>query len=279
MNDLEIPPEAPPPYSKTAPTVPKTRNGIPPSARRSLEDELRELPQGWIRQYDVKHGHQFYVDTRTEPFRSIWHHPYDDEEYLSTLDGSERERIQTLHRVPTKADMEAESTDDETEPIPSASSNKPAGGRMGEKQSLGRRMKDKITGSTHEEREERRRRRAEEERRYYEQHRALRMAMARAMETGQPQPFGKDRDGHDLYVQPPSGPGSGQMYGYPGAGQNYRFNPYASGVYQNPNARFIRPQAQYGRPYYGGYGGGLGLPLAAGLGGGLLLGGLLGAGI
>lgn len=26
----------------------KARNGIPPNARRSMEDEYRELPKGWV---------------------------------------------------------------------------------------------------------------------------------------------------------------------------------------------------------------------------------------
>lgn len=37
---------------------PVARNGIPPEARRSMEDEHRELPPGWVRQYDVKSQHQ-----------------------------------------------------------------------------------------------------------------------------------------------------------------------------------------------------------------------------
>jgi hypothetical protein len=61
------------------------RNGIPPLHRRSMEDEGRPLPPGWIRQYDAKESHQFFVDTNTTPPRSIWHHPYDDDQYLSTL--------------------------------------------------------------------------------------------------------------------------------------------------------------------------------------------------
>ena len=67
---------------------------IPADRRRSMEDEHRSLPRGWVRQYDDRNHHQFFVDTNADPPRSIWHHPYDDEDYLSTLDSDERERIQ-----------------------------------------------------------------------------------------------------------------------------------------------------------------------------------------
>merc|ERR1712093_72828 len=48
-----------------------------------------------------------------QPPRSIWHHPYDDEQYLSSLTPDERSRIQSLHRVPTPADIQAESSGDD----------------------------------------------------------------------------------------------------------------------------------------------------------------------
>lgn len=285
--------EPPPPYAKTPPPGHKnTRNGIPPAARRSMEDESRPVPEGWVRQYDPQHGHQYFVDTKTSPPRSIWHHPFDDEQYLGTLSSEERERIQAMYRTPSHADIEAESTDEEDHHDPhdqgkvphgasqeaGASSSLPS--RPKEKPGLGRRMKDKLTSSTHEEREVRRRQRAEHERKIYEQHQAFRIAMTRAMQTGEPQLLGKDRNGQDLYIEPPQGPGGRQMYGYPGVGINHRsYSPYSSGVYADPNARFIRPQGAYGRPYGGGYGGGYGLPLAGGLLGGVALGGLLGGGL
>ena len=67
------------------------RNGISPAQRRSMEDEGRPLPPGWVRQYDTNESHQFFVDTTADPPRSIWQHPYDDEQYLSTLTSEERE--------------------------------------------------------------------------------------------------------------------------------------------------------------------------------------------
>lgn len=53
-------------------------------------------------------------------------------------------------------------------------------------------MKDKLTGSTHAEREKDRTKRAEDEQKAYQRHLALRQAMNKAIETGQPQLIGKD---------------------------------------------------------------------------------------
>lgn len=256
----------------------KVRNGISPLVRRSMEDEGRALPEGWVRSYDPENDHQFFVDTKADPPRSIWHHPYDDEQYLDTLDPKERQRIKGLHRTPTDRDMQVESSDDDdamhqqkgssSKPGPSTSSAPTAESKV-DKPKFGRRLKDKITQSTHEEREAARRQRAQEEAQYYERHRQLRQAMVEAARTGQPQFIGKDpRTGQDVYIEPPNGPRPP-----PGA---YGYNPYAQGPYANPNAKFVRPVDPYSRPYGRGYGGGYGLPIAGGLLGGLLLGSALG---
>ena len=147
-----------------------------------------------------------------------------------------------------------------------------------------RHIKDRVTHSTHEEREAQRQREAEdrekklkeyrirqeqqreEDRKAYEAHLAFRQAWSRAMETGQPQYLGKDKDGHEVFVEPPYGPQA------PQGARGY--NPYAEGPYANPNARFVRPEEPYQRPMGYGYGSGLGMPLLGGVAGGLLLGSL-----
>ena len=262
----------------------RTRSGIPIQARRSMEDEARPLPAGWVRQFDQKSSHQFFVDTTAKPPRSIWCHPYDDRQYLDSLDPKERQRVLGLHRVPTKADMEAESSEDDeghhnhqsriagtgtgaaSAALPPRN-DQPSGGL----ERFGRKMKDKITGSTHEQREAQRRQREEEERQAYERHQMLRRAMIKAADTGEPQLVGKDKNGKDIYIEPPQGGNvPGDAYGY---------NPYRQGPYGNPNATYVRPSYGYSRPYGGGYGGGYGLPLAGGLMGGLLLGDMMGGGL
>jgi len=300
-----IPAEPPPPYARIDPTstghdpapshLLEPRNGIPPDVRRSMEDESRPLPQGWVRQFDQQSNHQFFVDTRKDPPRSIWHHPYDDEEFLSTLPSAERERLQEMTRHSSVHDIMAEPSDDEDAkhhtktgtsaaghgitgaPSSHASSSKPNQQLppRDEKRTWGRKMKDKITSSTHEEREAARRQREEEERKAYEQHLAFRRCLQKAMETGQPQFFGKDHQGKDVYISPPTaqgyGYGGGYGGGYPGYGSASQ-----GASYSTPNARYIRPPNPYARPYGYGYGGGYGLPLAGGLMGGMLLGGALG---
>lgn len=282
------PSEAPPPYkeavsgtSSTLQVPGRTRSGIPPQLRRSMEDENRPIPEGWVRQFDHRENHQFFVDTRTNPPRSIWHHPYDDEQYMLSLTPEERSRIQDLGRIPTNADIEAESSYDESaEPsLPSAAA--PGTGTTGQPvgaKKLGRRMKDALTNTTHEQREARRRQRDEEERRAYEVHQRFRTAMTKAAQTGEPQLLGRDSEDREVYIEPPYGPGNGfagdRMYG----GRAYGYNPFAQGLYGYPDARFLRPTQPYSRPlgygYGGGYGGGLGMPLM-GLGGGFMLGSML----
>ncbi|ORX35966.1 hypothetical protein BD324DRAFT_629703 [Kockovaella imperatae] len=52
-------------------------------ARRSMDDERRDLPPGWVRCFDPKTEHHFYVEEATR--RSIWVHPYDDPEYIASI--------------------------------------------------------------------------------------------------------------------------------------------------------------------------------------------------
>ncbi|KAF2244558.1 hypothetical protein BU26DRAFT_80862 [Trematosphaeria pertusa] len=256
--------------STDGPAEQTARNGIPPERRRSMEDENRPLPPGWIRQFDPVEGHQFFVDTKANPPRSIWVHPYDDPEYLSTLSPQERKLHARMHRSMTLEDLTAESSDDETGDHHPR--RKAAAGSSNDPQPTGihkftRKMKDKLTGTTHEQRATHRIQREEQERRAYIAHLRARQAMVRALETGQPQFLCKDAQGRDVYIEPPSGPAIPRgAYGY---------NPYAQGPYADPNARFVRPMGPYGRPYGRGYGGGLGAPVAAGFLGGAVLGGLL----
>ncbi|KAG8743591.1 hypothetical protein FRC10_011738 [Ceratobasidium sp. 414] len=44
--------------------------------RHSMEDEARPLPKGWVRDYD-----HAYVNTQSDPPRSIWVHPFEDEQF------------------------------------------------------------------------------------------------------------------------------------------------------------------------------------------------------
>jgi len=292
---MSTPSEPPPPYeaaTKPGPSkfldVPQARNGITPAHRRSMEDEQRPLPNGWVRSYDKESNHQFFVDTRSDPPKSIWHHPYDDEEYLRSLSPQERENVTRLHRSVSLKDIAAESSDEEGH----HSSQKPSRGGAGSNAAgpsgttgaagtaafaeeqpkglhkFGRKMKDRVTNSTHEEREKERAQRAEEEQQAFQQHLAYRKAMSRALQTGQPQFLGKGRDGHDIYIESPNGPP------IPNGARGY--NPYSSGPYADPNARFVRPNMPYNRPMGYGYGGGYGFPLAAPMMGGLLGGAMLG---
>ncbi|KAK0464965.1 uncharacterized protein EV420DRAFT_930767 [Desarmillaria tabescens] len=47
----------------------------------SRESNDQALPSGWIKQIHES-GHPYYVDTRANPLRSIWVHPYEDDQFL-----------------------------------------------------------------------------------------------------------------------------------------------------------------------------------------------------
>ncbi|EOA85051.1 hypothetical protein ACJQWK_06983 [Exserohilum turcicum] len=255
--------------STDGPAARTERNGIPPEWRRSMEDLMRELPPGWIRSFDEQSQHQFFVNTRANPPRSIWTHPYDDEEYLSTLSPEERNKHTRMHRTMTMDDLAAEDSDAEDHLPPRTAPKDKGAAASGEPTGIhkfSRKLKDKITGQTHDERELARQRRAEQERQAYLQHMRTREAIIRAMETGEPQLLGKDRQGRDVYIEPPHGSVPRGAFGY---------NPYGPRQYYSPNVRYMRPATPYGRPYGYGYGGGAGLPIAAGLLGGTLLGSAL----
>ncbi|KZP10536.1 hypothetical protein FIBSPDRAFT_203169 [Athelia psychrophila] len=51
------------------------------------------LPYGWIQEMDQTHGHPYWVDTKANPPRSIWTHPYEDEQYLNE-NPAVREKVQ-----------------------------------------------------------------------------------------------------------------------------------------------------------------------------------------
>jgi hypothetical protein len=256
-----------------------------------MEDETRPLPPNWVRSYDTDTHHQFFVNTAVDPPRAIWHHPFDDDEYLATLSGPERARIDSVHNPPHEAPLDdddaagrgsGEHFPTELPPRDAADPGAPTGGVH----RFGRRMKDKLTSSTHEERQARRAQQEAEDAAAYERHQRYRAAMAEAERTGEPQLVGQDKQGQDVYLEPSYG---GRAGGY--GPRAYGINPWAvgGGPYAGGGMRYARPPGMYGRPYgpygggygryggYGGYGGGYGMGgmgmMGMGMGGGMMLGG------
>ncbi|GAA5915627.1 hypothetical protein JCM6882_002367 [Rhodosporidiobolus microsporus] len=228
---------------------------VPVEARREMVDEARPLPEGWRREWDPSSSHYFYVDTKAEPPRSIWSHPLDDPDYLSAHP-KEAKELAAQFAPPPGAPPGHPSA---SSPAPgsskghvSAYEHDEAGGKGkgkdGEKRTLGRRMKDKIYGNTHEERVAERKRRQEEEMKQYQLYLQRRAALLRAQQQGAYRP---------MYAAP-AGPYVRQpMYGGSGIGM-----------------------PAYGYGGYGGMGGfrrgpGMGMAVGGGLLGGLLLGDML----
>ncbi|KAG7529048.1 hypothetical protein FFLO_05810 [Filobasidium floriforme] len=213
--------------------------------RMSIDDEERELPEGWTRCFDKESGHAFYVDTRSKPPRSIWQHPYDDPTYLQSLPDTHPANPNSTEAKQAKAKYD--------EMMDKARKEREM--KQQEKRSAGGKLKDKLLGSTKAEREEKRRRKAalrakqeEEERKARQKYLERRAALMKQQGLG-----------GDSYL--------------------YARDPYA---YSRPSYPYSRYGGGYGGGMYGGsmygprygYGGGVGMPLGGGYGYGRMGGGM-----
>lgn len=222
------------------------RNGIPAASRRSMEDEARPLPTGWIRCFDHQYSHQYFVDTTKNPPRSIWRHPYDDQTYIDSLPSAERERLSSqglLHpHGPTRNDPDYESTDDEAA---SHGEGRAEPTNVRGKSALAK-LGSKVKGHL-EDREARRRERAAQEEEAHRSYTLFRQGLEAATRTGKPHLLGVDDEGRELYLQPP-----GAIY--PRAVRENRLSPYVTEVIYDrnggpqmgkPGARFVRADGIY----------------------------------
>ncbi|RDX52033.1 hypothetical protein OH76DRAFT_1470727 [Lentinus brumalis] len=245
-----------------------------------MSNDNLPLPDGWIREVDPKTKHPFWVDTRAKPPRSIWIHPYEDEQFL-------REHPDIRDRLA----REREEAPPPYSPRRHSYSGAPSGSRLNvpERTDAARptshpgtpvatqndrgffgKLKDKAVG-TKEEREARRRedRRREEEymRQLAEQRRLRQQALEQQRMSS---PFGR-LGGSSSYGSQYGRPFGQPMYAAPAG------NPFSMGMGRRPG--------MFGGGYGGGYGGGMGmggmggmgmgLPILGGLAGGLILGDML----
>ncbi|KAK0672362.1 hypothetical protein QBC41DRAFT_24390 [Cercophora samala] len=225
------------------------RNSIPLQARRSMEDELRPVPYGWVREYDPDGEHQFFVDTNYNPSpRSIWHHPHDDDEFVSSLDEAEKNTLQLqISEYGSVDNLSDETTDD------SGSDSRASDGLA--KRSLARKLKDTLTGTTHDQRVSARAERAVAEKEMYRQHRILRKGMTTAMHTCRPAFLGKDENRTHMFLEAPG-------HTFPGVADAKPLSPYLDEIiydeseygYSKPKGRYLRPGSKMYGLGYGGYG-------------------------
>ncbi|KZO93129.1 hypothetical protein CALVIDRAFT_268620 [Calocera viscosa TUFC12733] len=142
---------------------PSSAGNVDDMNRASMEDEMRELPEGWIREWDPKcvppppsnlslplttfagnrQKHHFYVDTKANPPRSIWVHPYDDPQYISSIPD----------KHPAKQWAHAQQAARPAGQGPSGAAAAGSSGNAGHKPGLLTKMHDKLTGTTKEERD------------------------------------------------------------------------------------------------------------------------------
>ncbi|WWC63520.1 uncharacterized protein I303_106123 [Kwoniella dejecticola CBS 10117] len=238
--------------------------------RRSMDDEQRDLPEGWVRCFDPKQQHAFYVDERTK--RSTWLHPYDDPEFLNSLpkdhpahpDSKEgraiRKQSEDEKILQEKYRNAKDSKGGKTPSSATQGQNQGAKGVVGaEERNWFQKKKDKLIGTKEE------RAKAKEEKR------KAREVMQRQMREREAA-YQKRRQ--ELIQQRLNDPNIRRMYAS---------DPY---MYAAPSTPFMRGGGMYGSPYGYGYGGGygrryggmggmgMGAPLLMGGGAGLL-GGML----
>ncbi|KZT61931.1 hypothetical protein CALCODRAFT_303190 [Calocera cornea HHB12733] len=128
---------------------PSSAGNIEGQGRASMEDEMRELPDGWIREWDPKQKHHFYVDTKANPPRSIWVHPYDDPEYISSIPDKHPAK-----QWANAQQQNARPVGQGTSGTGPARAGAAAGAaQTGQKPGLLTKMHDKLTGTTKEERD------------------------------------------------------------------------------------------------------------------------------
>ncbi|EIW64368.1 uncharacterized protein TRAVEDRAFT_55308 [Trametes versicolor FP-101664 SS1] len=252
------------------------------------------LPDGWIREYDPTTKHPFWVHTKAKPPRSIWVHPYEDEQFLrehpDIRDRLARERDGgTPSEAPPPYTPRRHSYSGHVNANTSGSHlNVPQVDRRDTRSQPGTpvvgshdrgffgKLKDKAIG-TKEEREAKRRQEMREEEEYAkrvaEQRRRLQQQRAQqrvSSPIGGPSGYGQRVTySRPMYAAPLGDPwsrrGGGFGGGYGGlGGMGYGRSGFGGSGFGGSG---------YGRR--SGFGGGLGMPLLAGAAGGLLLGDIL----
>ncbi|KAA1467915.1 hypothetical protein DENSPDRAFT_856965 [Dentipellis sp. KUC8613] len=229
-------------------------------------DEL-PLPYGWVKEFDSRTDHPFYVDTKADPPRAIWVHPYEDEQYLSEHPDVREKVGKTMHHDerPAKPRRHSFSGTDSADMTAGEASSAAAASQKGKhKRGFFGKMKDKAIG-TKEEREAYKRelaRQEQEERKQRELYRQEVMRRQQARYAQQPY-YGPQQ----AYASP---------YGYAGPSSS-RYGPPAGDPYANYGP-YGSSRRGYGGGGFGGGGGsglGMGLPVLGALAGGLLLGDIL----
>ncbi|TBU48211.1 hypothetical protein BD309DRAFT_912499 [Dichomitus squalens] len=232
------------------------------------------LPDGWIREFDPKSKHPFWVDTQAKPPRSIWVHPFEDEQFLAEHPdirdrlAAERPSEQPPPYTPRRHSFSGSSASG-SRLVPPARSDAigtsyshpgtPVAGQSQHSRGFFGKLKDKAIG-TKEEREARRRAEDEENKRY------LAELQKRRQQRAQMSP---SLGSYSRYPQYGGSSSYGQSYG----------GGYSQPMYAAPaGSPFGLGGRRTGFGGGGFGGGGIGLPLFAGAAGGLLLGDMLGGG-
>ncbi|KAL0578591.1 hypothetical protein V5O48_003382 [Marasmius crinis-equi] len=201
------------------------------------------LPYGWVKEIHQESGHPYYVDTKANPPRSIWCHPYEDEQYLH----EHPEAREKVRPPPGPGPGHAPSYTHDQGHHSRTHSYQAAPQKKGKRGFLGK-LKDKAIGT-------------KEEREQVRQAQIMAQEQRRQQLAAQRAQFGQPQYGGGAY-------GGGPYNQYGGGAYNQYGPPPMSGF---PGGQ----QRMGGMGGMGGGrmgGGGMALPLLGGMAGGLLLG-------
>ena len=239
--------------------------GMDEDTAQEMSDERRDLPEGWVRCWDDKQQHHFYVDTATK--RSIWIHPYDDPEYLQSLPDTHPANPNSKEAKAIREHAQAEEAMRKQRGGGQPGQN--AGGAGGEKRNWFQRKKDDIIGT----KEERAHAKAEKKKRKEEEYRQALKAHEEYLDRR------RKLMQHQLNNPSISRYYASNPYGYPAPMTPYSRMGYGGMGGMGMGGMGMSP---YGYGYGGGYGRrpmggmGMGMPLFGGLAGGMLLGSAMG---
>jgi hypothetical protein len=218
--------------------------------RQRLEDKNRLPPEEQIQHPGGKKWHRLLIE-RTQKATKSTTGPLCDEtqhpKVLPTVQGQEPDSKSAISDTNTNssssyADDESDS-DDASTIIPEKRGVRVNIGFPGSIVMLGRKLKDRMTHTTHEEREMTRRLRAAERERVLRWEHKIRRTMSKAMDSGQPQYLHTDGDGMDVYVEPPDRAAAASASSSKTTTRDIDTNPLSP--YHDPNARFVKPKYTY----------------------------------
>ncbi|KAH7928489.1 hypothetical protein BV22DRAFT_1192738 [Leucogyrophana mollusca] len=231
------------------------------------------LPDGWVQEFDSHRNHPFWVDTKANPPRATWVHPYEDEQFLSEHPDI-WDTLEAVNRSPPpyeRARRHSYGGGEQTSSSTGISMPRSANAHLvvdahNSKRGMFSKLKDKAK-EMKQDMDAHRRQKMEEQARMEEQFR-LQNLRTRRQHMQLNGGSGPSSPGPSRYRPPMGNPHDYNRHSHgfhPGRGFGG-----PRGGFGGPRGGFGGPRGGFGGPR-GGFGGPRGMPFLGGLAGGLLL--------